>query len=220
MQPRARAHGSLSNVAGAAHVLRAELRTLLRHRRGVRAARKLDYSESLLLNLGCGTKVKPGWLNVDLVPEADLTLDLREPFPFPNGCAAATYCEHVFEHFDYPGAAERFLEECHRVLHVGGTISIGVPDTERILREYVTGGDEWFALWRRLAHPSWCHTHLDQVNFHFRQIEEHRYAYDGETLLLRLAAAGFADGRVRPFDPALDSEDRRLGTLYVEATRV
>ncbi len=207
-------------MTAAARLLRAELRTALRQRAGVLAAGRLDSTEPLLLNLGCGTKVKPGWLNVDLVPQADLQLDLREPFPFPDRCAGTAYCEHFFEHLDYPGAAERFLAECHRVLAVGGTISIGVPDTERVLREYVTGGDEWFALWRRLAHPSWCRTHLDQVNFHFRQVGEHRYAYDTETLLLRLAEAGFADGRVRPFDPALDSEDRRVGTLYVEAKRV
>lgn len=79
--------------------------------------------------------MKPGWLDVDLVPDADLQLDLREPLPFPDRCAATAYSEHFFEHLDYPGAAERFLEECHRVLDVGGMISIGVPDTERILRK-------------------------------------------------------------------------------------
>ncbi len=194
-----------NGVTAAARLLRAEVRTSLQHRRGVLAARRVDYSGPLLLNLGCGTKVKPGWLNVDLVPEADLQLDLREPLPFPDRCAATAYCEHFFEHLDYPGAAERFLEECHRVLDAGGTISVGVPDTERILR--------------KLAHPPWCRTHLDQVNFHFRQVGEHRYAYDAETLLLRLTDAGFVDCRVREFDPALDSEDRRLGTLYVEAAR-
>ena len=61
-------------------------------------------------------------------------------------------------------------------------------------------------------------------NFHFRQqIPEfgaaHRYAYDFETLAARLDAAGFADVVRRAFDPASDAEERRVGTLYVRATR-
>ena len=47
----------------------------------------------------------------------------------------------------------------------------------------------------------------------------HKYVYDPGTLVMALTDAGFVEARVRGFDPALDSEDRRFGTLYVEARK-
>ena len=60
---------------------------------------------------------------------------------------------------------------------------------------------------------------MHQINYHFRQGTEHKYCYDFETLREVLEAAGFTDVRERPWDPALDAETRRGGTLYVDATR-
>lgn len=43
---------------------------------------------------------------------------------------------------------------------------------------------------------------------------------DGQTRIdVRLAHAGFVDVRRREFNPAMDNEDRRIGTLYMEAKR-
>ena len=57
------------------------------------------------------------------------------------------------------------------------------------------------------------------LNWFFRRGEEHRYAYDVETLTLVLSTAGFGDVRHRPFEAAWDSADRRKGTLYVDALK-
>ena len=191
----------------------------------VRRASRLDPAGPLRLNLGCGSKPRPGWVNVDFRPGADLHLDVRRPLPFPDASCAEIYAEHVLEHLAYPGEVEQVLADWFRVLASSGTVSLGVPDTEWPLRAYVSGDDGYFA-WCRTQpwHRDWVRTRLDTINYHFRQQsptfgEAHLYAYDFETLVDRLVAAGFVDVTQRPFDPALDSEDRRIGTLYVRATK-
>ena len=69
---------------------------------------------------------------------------------------------------------------------------------------------------RELWHPAWCDTRLHQINYHFRQGSQDKYAYDFETLAKVLADAGFVQVTRREFDPALDAENRRRGTLYVD----
>lgn len=60
---------------------------------------------------------------------------------------------------------------------------------------------------------------MHMVNFFFRPWREHKYAYDFDTLARVLADAGFVGVRRRDFDAGLDSEHRRVGTLYVDAVR-
>jgi len=202
-----------------------EAEALVRHLDGTAQACRLTTMARLRLNLGSGPKPRPGWVNVDLQPGADLALDIRRPLPFPKASCAELYAEHVLEHLAYPGEVEQVLADWFRVLAPGGSLSLGVPDTEGALRAYVSGDDEYFA-WCRTQHwhRDWIRTHLDAINYHFRQQsptfgEAHLYPYDFKTLAVRLAAAGFVDVRSRPFDPALDSEDRRIGTLYVRAAK-
>jgi hypothetical protein len=62
----------------------------------VRKAHRLPLNRPLKLNLGCGPNTKSGWLNIDLFdPHADLRLDLRSRWPFPDGSVAAIYSEHM-----------------------------------------------------------------------------------------------------------------------------
>jgi SAM-dependent methyltransferase len=122
--------------------LRDELRVWLRHRVTLAtAARRLAPARLRRIHLGCGSKHRPGWLNLDLHPAADLRLDLREPLPLPDACAEWVYSEHFLEHLAYPGEVGRVLAECRRVLEPGGRLSIGVPDSEWPLREYAEGGE-------------------------------------------------------------------------------
>lgn len=188
------------------------------HANGIRKAKKLSERTDLKIQLGCNTNTKPGWINVDLRAAADIRLDLSRRLPFASDSAVMIYSEHFLEHIDYPHPTMQLLTECARILVPGGLFSIGVPDTEWPLLEYAkVRQDGYFQTAKQQWHPSWCETDLEHINFHFRQGREHRFAYDFVTLKKALTQAGFIDIQRREFDPDLDSEKRRTGTLYVDA---
>jgi predicted SAM-dependent methyltransferase len=191
------------------------------HRAGVKKARVYADRNGLRLNIGCGPNYKEGWVNIDLSSKADLSLDVRERIPLPDGSAMIIYSEHFFEHLDYPDEAKHFSRESFRLLEPNGLFRVGIPDTRWPLLDYAGVGDgrwlranetEWW-------HPEWCNTPMDYINYHFRQDTEHRYAYDFETIENVLREAGFAEVNQSEFDPALDAKSRELGTLYVNARK-
>ena len=61
---------------------------------------------------------------------------------------------------------------------------------------------------------------MHNINYRFRQGSEHKYAYDCETLEQLLARAGFTQIQRSEFDPGLDTERRKIGTLYVTAAKL
>jgi SAM-dependent methyltransferase len=78
------------------------------------------------INLGCGTKIMPGWVNVDCValPGVDIVHDINIlPLPFEDETVDEILCEDVLEHVDYPA----ILKEALRILVSGGKIRIEVP---------------------------------------------------------------------------------------------
>ena len=68
-------------------------------------------------------------------------------------------------------------------------------------------------------------TRMEFINAVFRQYGEHKYAYDGETLLLMLQDARFSSSFETTYnvssDPnmALDSPQRKSESLYVEGRK-
>ena len=112
------------------------------------------------LNLGCGARFHPAWLNLDIAPASPEVQqhDLRRPLPFDAGSFDAVYCSHVLEHLPHRQALP-FVRECRRVLASGGVFRVVVPDLEMIARLYLKslegglGGDaqqarryEWMVL--------------------------------------------------------------------------
>jgi ubiquinone/menaquinone biosynthesis C-methylase UbiE len=78
------------------------------------------------INLGCGTNILKGWINLDCAPLAgvDVVHDLNVlPLPFEDESADEILCEDVLEHVDYIP----LLKECHRILQPGGRMRIEVP---------------------------------------------------------------------------------------------
>lgn len=203
----------------------AELRLALVHDAECAKAAGLAARTAVRLNVGSGTRPRPGWINIDVGPHADLRLDVRRGLPFPDGSCAELYAEHVLEHFAYPGEVERILADWFRVLAPGGRLSVGVPDSAWPLDAYTRAESDYFGWCRAQTwQPPWVETRLDQINYHFRQQSPdlggaHLYAYDWETLRARLEAAGFTAVARRPFDPTCDAEERRVGTLYVKAEK-
>jgi predicted SAM-dependent methyltransferase len=196
-----------------------ELRIYRRHRLGVRKARRSVGDLPLKLNLGCGPNSKPGWLNIDLFHSgADLHLDLRERWPFPDGSVAYIYSEHAFEHFEFYEEVPHVLSESLRVLQPEGVFDVGVPNAEWALRAYGNPDHDYWPC-TPLWHPNTCETQLEHINYHFRQRGEHKYSWDEETLRRSLQRSGFACIARRPYDATLDTESRRIGTLYMRAIK-
>ena len=201
--------------------VRREIKILRKHRKGIRLASKLFSQPHLRLHVGCGSKRKNDFINIDFTSQADIALDLREPLPFLNNSCSIIYPEHFLEHLDYPESANLFLKECFRVLEPDGLFSVGVPDTAWPIAEYNGIRTEgYFRIAKERFHPTWCQTEMEHINYHFRQGEEHRFAYDFKTLAHALTKVGFQEVQRRDFDSTLDSEDRKLGTLYVNALKL
>jgi predicted SAM-dependent methyltransferase len=103
------------------------------------------------LNLGCGNRFHPAWINVDFDARdaSVLSHDLRRGVPFAGEHFDVVYHSHLLEHFPRQ-AAPSFLSETYRVLKPGGMTRIAVPDLEQIARVYLQavaeaarGDDEW-----------------------------------------------------------------------------
>lgn len=201
-----------------------EWRILRNHRKGVRYVQeKCVGVRPLRVHVGCGNTVKKGWLNTDLWPgpwaTPDIALDVSRPLPFATDSVAEIYSEHMFEHLDYSVAVSLFLSESLRVLEPGGKLTIGVPDLDFVLRSYagqlkmnppaIPTRQPYFLL----DHP------VEALNHFFHQQGEHKFLYDETYLVMLLAHFGFVAVKRRPFDPATDSEHRRVETLYVEALK-
>lgn len=99
-----------------------------------------------LLNVGCGSVRNPDpWINLDelhaqLRPGSPERINLdKEPnyvdhklpeiMPFKEGTFDGVLCSHVIEHFDCQDAV-KILEDCRRVLKIGGLLVVTVPDAE------------------------------------------------------------------------------------------
>jgi predicted SAM-dependent methyltransferase len=203
--------------------------------------RQLTRLDDCRANIGFGYRPTPGWVNIELgstFPDFYFW-DCRRGLPFSDNRVTAIYCEHVFEHFDPEIDAALFLRECLRCLRPGGVLRIVVPDAGAYLRAYGCS-------WERLAamHPleqsqdSWrdkepnykgqktvYRSQMQLINEVFRQGYQHKYAYDEETLVLVLRAAGFARVIRQGFGVSLDlnmapdNEARQPHSLYVEAVK-
>jgi SAM-dependent methyltransferase len=91
-----------------------------------------------MLNLGCGHRFHPDWVNVDIVPRHPgvIRCDLSQGIPFSDHHFDVVYHSHMLEHIrraDVPA----FLRDCHRVLRPGGILRIATPDLERLCELYL-----------------------------------------------------------------------------------
>jgi predicted SAM-dependent methyltransferase len=199
----------------------AEFKIQRRHRASVKQARRLTPPSDLKIQFGSGSKRQPGWINIDLfAPSADYALDLREEIPFPDNVASLIYSQHVLEHFVYPAEVQHLLAESLRILRPGGIFSVAVPDCGSALHAYARGEDEFFTFWRLRSYlTTETATRMHHVNYLFRADGRHQYGWDAETLGQVLTNAGFVQAHVRAFDPDLDSENRRLRSLYMQAMK-
>jgi predicted SAM-dependent methyltransferase len=98
---------------------------------------KTQESKLLKLNLGCGDRAIPGFVNIDArdAENTDVILDLFEVGQiYENQCSLLYSC-HVLEHFKKKDIKE-LLTSWAKSLVSGGTIRLSVPNFDNVVDYY------------------------------------------------------------------------------------
>jgi ubiquinone/menaquinone biosynthesis C-methylase UbiE len=197
---------------------------------------KFKKEECLMkLNLGCGSQVPDGWINVDYALGArfaknpifralnrklrvfDLDWNekiylhnLTKQFPWADSSIDVVYSSHTLEHFTR-GDGRRFLAECHRVLRNNGIVRIVVPDLRNVVVEYTEGRINADDLVEKLGVLYGNNKNVLKNRLSpFIQFP-HKCMYDSPRLLAILSETGFDAANRAPFDS--DISDIRLVEL-------
>lgn len=97
------------------------------------------------LHLGCGTKKLGGWVNIDSVEacKPDLLHDISKPLPYADQAVDEVLAEDLLEHFDKYLRYVVFYEWV-RVLKIGGSITLQVPNFKKSLLKFFKFGYDNF----------------------------------------------------------------------------
>lgn len=78
------------------------------------------------LQIGCGARGRPEWVDLDRVPlpGVDVVADLDRPLPFANGVFDEVLAEHVLEHV---ADLVALLGELARICRPGARLAVVVP---------------------------------------------------------------------------------------------
>ena len=89
------------------------------------------------LNLGCGTKKLPGFINIDIRKEVepDVVADITALTHIHNESVDLIYCCHCLEHISF-NDIRKVLIRWYDILKPGGILRISVPDIEVIFAHY------------------------------------------------------------------------------------
>jgi predicted SAM-dependent methyltransferase len=92
------------------------------------------------MKLHIGTRKRAeGWKTLDITPgpEVDFVGDCRDLSQFADGSIETIYASHVLEHVPYQKELLKTLREWFRVLKLGGTVMISVPDLDILCRIFL-----------------------------------------------------------------------------------
>lgn len=91
----------------------------------------------LKLNIGCGSQILSGYINVDKFPQNPeaLKMDVGK-LNFKNNFADGLLASHVLEHISFKKTLAT-VKEWHRVLKPGGVCVVEVPDFEWAMKKWL-----------------------------------------------------------------------------------
>ena len=151
------------------------------------------------LNLGCGDKILPGYINVDVMEsrrglKPDVICDLHQLTPFENDSADEILSVHVIEHF-WRWEVLDVLKEWIRVRKPGGKMIVECPNLISACQELLKDSDKTSgpglegqrSMWVFYGDPSWKDPYM-----------VHRWGYTPSSLARLMHEAGLADIRQEP----------------------
>lgn len=151
------------------------------------------------LNLGCGDKILPGYVNVDVAPsraghKPDVLCDLHRLEGFADNTADEILAVHVVEHF-WRWEVVDVLREWVRVLRPGGRMVLECPNLKSACEQFLAdpelhagpGPEGQRSMWVLYGDPSWQDP-----------LMVHRWGYTPQSLARVMAEAGLVDLRQEP----------------------
>jgi SAM-dependent methyltransferase len=151
------------------------------------------------LNLGCGDKILPGYVNVDVVEaragmKPDVVCDLHDLAPFDDASADEILSVHVVEHF-WRWEIRDVLREWVRVLKPRGKMIVECPNILSACRTFLEnpaqfsreGQEGQRTMWVFYGDPKW----KDPLMIH-------RWGYTPDSLRELLGEVGLTDVRQEP----------------------
>lgn len=120
-------------------------------------------------------------VDIDLSMNPDIHADITKRLPLDDGVADELVAGHVLEHLEWPDSFFT-LAEFARVLKVGGSVQVAIPDLDLLLR-MLHRGDNAF-------HVAGL---LYGVGARYNVWEKHRYGFTQGMMISILETLGFSD---------------------------
>lgn len=144
----------------------------------------------LRLNLACGTDIRDGWFNLDIVPQwptarrgCDIIWDARkDQIPFEDNSVDEIYAGYLLLHLA-PIYHSPVLAEIHRVLSPMGRLVVGEVDMDIVMRLYLDRPSD-----KRYSELIWGEQAQE-----FSEFDKHCHGFTQATLEKLLAQSGFRE---------------------------
>lgn len=132
------------------------------------------------LNIGCGTDLRRGYVNMDIRPIRGATqADMLKGLPLSDAIVTEVLALDFLEHFLRLDLRTRVLPELRRVMASGARLFARLPDLDRMVSDYTSGAVSAYHTARRI------HGGQDyDTNIHY-------WSYTEEAIAEVLIEAGF-----------------------------
>jgi len=174
------------------------------------------------LNWGCGSHVRPGWINTDIkeTPEVDLVADIRQGLSLDENSIDYAVSVHAFPELRYDEVMPA-LRELRRVLKPNGVLRLVLPDFQKAIDAYIRDDQGYFHLVGDDASTAGGRL-ITQILWYGYS----RTLFTSDFIAELMTKAGFVDlALCRPhettskFNEIVQLDNREDESLYIEGTK-